>query len=67
MTYIANIIFDSYALNIVTNAVIFHFSAFFVYKLVMSLREKERAKEEKKKLKQARREKDKTGLKLKKK
>ena len=36
----------------------FYFSAFFTYKLIKSLREKERLKEEKKKLKQQRKERD---------
>lgn len=45
---------------------IFIFSVFFTYKLVKSLREKERLKEEKKKLKQQRKERD-NAKKLKKK
>lgn len=44
------------------NAAFFYaISAFFVYKLVVSLKEKERLREEKKKTKLARREKEKAG------
>ncbi len=41
-----------------SNSLFLFFPAFFVYKLVMSLREKQRAKEEKKKLKMQRKEKE---------
>ena len=40
------------------NSYFLFFSAFFVYKLVMSLKEKERLKEEKKKMKNQRKEKE---------